>query len=138
MSIAQIHAAAVCAWFGVIGAEVILELHGRDPAARRVVAAVHQWIDLLLEGPLVLLVLATGAVLVARAWPLSPLLIVKVIAGLVAIIANMICIPLVRMRAAATDDRRMLSLSRQVTQTGFAIPVGVFALVLGFGFFSPG
>jgi ABC-type microcin C transport system permease subunit YejB len=83
-------------------------------------------------------VLATGSGLVSRNWPLSPLLTIKVIAGLIAIAANMICIPLVCMRAAATDDSRVRRLSKQVTMTGLAIPFGVLALVLGFGFFAPG
>jgi hypothetical protein len=134
MILQQVHAAAACAWLGVVAAESVLELQARDAAARRLVAVVHAWIDLLFEGPLVVLVLVTGVWLLARAWPAPPLLLFKAGAGLIAVIANLICIPLVRMRAKATDDARVIALSQQVQLTGLAIPFGLLALIIGIGF----
>jgi ABC-type microcin C transport system permease subunit YejB len=136
MTLVQLHAAVVCAWFGAISAEAVLELTARDATSRRFAAVVHRWIDLLFEGPLLLLVLVTGAILLWRAWPPSPLLVVKIVAGLIAVIANLVCIPLVHRRAFETDDARIEVLSRQVAMTGFAIPFGLVALVIGFGYFA--
>jgi hypothetical protein len=131
MTLVQVHFCAASAWLGVVGAEAVLEHYGRDPASRRLVAKAHAWIDILFEGPLVGIVLVTGALLLARAWPAPPLLIVKVTAGMIAVIANAICIPLVRARARTTDDSLMIKLSRQVRMTGLAIPFGLLALVIG-------
>ena len=75
----------------------------------------------------------TGAWLLAQAWPAPPLLLVKAGAGLLAVMANMICMPLVRMRVRATDDARVVALSRQVQLTGLAIPFGLLALIVGIG-----
>src|SRR5512138_2558572 len=59
-------------WTGLVAAEVILEWTCREGAAARTAAVVHYWLDLLVEAPLVLAVAATGAVLLAGAWPPSP------------------------------------------------------------------
>ncbi|MBV8666863.1 MAG: hypothetical protein JO269_10310 [Burkholderiaceae bacterium] len=134
MTLLQLHAAAVCTWMGVISAETVLELMQRDPASRRFIAAVHGWIDILFEGPLVALVLITGAMLLARTWPASPLLLTKVAAGMVGVIVNVICIVLVRLRVKASDDARVLTLTKQIRLTGLAIPFGLYALVVGFGY----
>jgi hypothetical protein len=137
MTLLQIHAAAVCAWFGVIAAETALELHEREPAGRRLIASVHAWIDILLEGPLIALVLVTGAMLLARAWPAPPLLMLKVGAALIGVVANLICIVLVRARVKATDDARVSKLTRQIRLTGLAVPFGLAAMIIGFGFLAP-
>ncbi len=134
--LAQIHGAAAGAWMGVVACELVLESFGRDASSRRLVARAHAWIDLLFEGPLVAFVLVTGAVLLARDWPASPLLLLKVAAGLIAVIANLICIPYVRARARATDDAEVRRLFRPIQITGLAIPFGLLALGLGLGAFA--
>jgi hypothetical protein len=129
--LAKIHAAAACAWLGVVAAEAVLELLGRDQPSRRFVAKAHLWIDYLFEGPLVVVVLVTGGILLARAWPAPPLLLVKACAGLIAVIANGICMPLVWMRVRAKDDAQVQRLFGRIRLTGLAIPFGLAALVLG-------
>ena len=131
MTLVQVHFCAASAWLGVVAAESVLEQFGRDPASRQVVAKVHAWIDILFEGPLVAVVLITGGLLLARAWPAPPMLMLKVAAGLIAVVANAICIPLVSARARTTDDSRIIRLSRQVRMTGLAIPFGILALAIG-------
>lgn len=133
MTLLQLHAATVCTWMGVVAAECVLELRKNDAESRRFIAAVHAWIDILFEGPLVALVVITGAMLLASHWP-APLLLAKVGAGLVAVLVNLYCIVLVRRRAKATDDARVLALTQQIRLTGLAIPFGGFALVVGFGY----
>ncbi len=133
MTLLQLHAAAVCTWMGVIAVESVLELCKNEVVSRRFLATVHAWVDLLIEGPLLLLVLLTGALLLKANWPAPMLLLVKVGAGMVGVIVNMICIVLVRMRSRETDDARMQHLSGQIRLTGLAIPFGLVALVIGFG-----
>lgn len=137
MTLLQLHAAAVCTWMGVIAAESVLELCKNDLNTRRLIATVHGWIDILIEGPLVVLVLVTGSMLLTRVWPASPLLLIKIGAGMIGVIVNLICIVLVRMRAKSTDDARMQALTHQIRLTGLAIPFGLVALVIGFGYLTP-
>jgi hypothetical protein len=129
MTLLQVHFLAVGIWLGLLTAETVLELH--PGASRSTIAIVHKWIDLLCEVPIVLLVLATGALLLARAWPAPPLLLVKAAVGLVAILANLYCFPLVLQRARTTDAQRTLVLTRQIKLTGAAIPFALAALALG-------
>jgi hypothetical protein len=136
MTLLQLHAAAVCAWMGVIAAESVLELYPGDFATRRFVAAVHGWIDILAEGPLIALVVLTGASLLASGGPASPLLLVKVGCGLAAAMVNLLCMVFVRQRATATDDARIQTLSGRIRLTGLAIPFGLAALVIGYGYLA--
>lgn len=133
MSLLQLHAAAVCAWMGVIAAETVLEFSPRDGASRRLVAAMHGWIDIAVEGPLIGLVVLTGASLLAARWPASPLLLVKVGCGLAAVLANLVCMVYVRQRAVASDDARIRLLGVRIRLTGLAIPFGLAALAIGYG-----
>jgi hypothetical protein len=129
----QLHLVTVSFWLGIVAAETVLEFCGRDAASRRTVAVVHRWIDVLFEVPVVIIVIVTGGLLLGRAWPASPLLLVKVGAGIIAVIANLLCIPLVHARWKETDDVRMRALTRQVKMTGLAIPFAIVALVIGLG-----
>ncbi|MBI1816366.1 MAG: hypothetical protein HYR72_15420 [Deltaproteobacteria bacterium] len=134
MMLVQLHLIAVSFWLGMVAAETVLEFCGRDAVSRRTVAVAHRWIDLLFEIPVVIVVVGTGTLLLARAWPASPLLLVKVGAGSIAVIANLICVPLVHARWKETDDARVRALTRQVKMTGLAIPFAIAALVIGLGF----
>ena len=131
MSLLQLHLILVSAWFGVIAAEAVVESYGRDAASRRLIAVIHGWIDVLFELPIVIVVLITGGILLVQAWPAPTLLLFKVALGLTGIIANLICIPLVRMRMHETDDKRVKQLSRKIQLTGLAIPIGIAAFILG-------
>ena len=134
MSIATIHLIAVSFWFGLLATESVLELSARDADSVRFVAGVHRWIDILFEGPIVVLALVTGTVLLVQQWPASPLLLVKAGLGGTALIANLVCIQFVHARVKATDDKRVRVLTRRVKLTGRAIPLALVAFVMGLGF----
>ena len=138
MILLQVHIVAASAWLGVVAGESVMEHYGRDAASLRLIAQMHRWIDILFEGPLVAIVLVTGGLLLARAWPAPPLLLIKVGAGLIAVIANSICIPLVHARAHSNDDARVRALTRGIKITGLAIPFGLAALAIGlYGVWPP-
>lgn len=132
MSLLLVHVVATSAWLGLIAGESVMELHARSPEARRLVARIHRWIDICFEGPLIATVLVTGGTLLYRLWPnVSPLLLVKAAAGLVAIGANAICIQWVFARVRAPSDQSALSYTRKIAATGYAIPFAAAALGLG-------
>jgi hypothetical protein len=135
MTLLQVHFLAVSFWFGLLAAETVLELSPR--AAPRTVAAVHKWIDLVFEGPVVLLVIVTGTLLLARHWPAPPLLLVKAAFGLVPVLANLYCFSLVLDRARTTDEQRALALTRRIRLTGAGIPFAIAAFVIGIAYLRP-
>jgi hypothetical protein len=49
------------------------------------------------------------------------------------VIANVVCIPLVRARSKATDDARERALTRQVKMTAWAAPFALAAMFIGLG-----
>ncbi len=134
MTLLQLHLMIVCVWLGMVLTETVLEFSARDAPARRAVAVAHHWIDVLLEIPILIALVATGALLLARAWPAPPLLLFKVAAGLVAVGANVICFPLVHRRWQARDDARASVLTRQIKLTITAFPFAVAAMVIGLGY----
>ena len=54
--------------------------------------------------------------------------------GLIAIAANLYCIPLVVGRARTTDEERSRTLTRRISHTGWAIPFALAAFVIGIVF----
>ncbi|MCC6195779.1 MAG: hypothetical protein IT518_15060 [Burkholderiales bacterium] len=129
MTLLQVHFLAAGFWLGLLAVETVLELHPR--ASESTIAVVHKWVDLLFEGPAVLLVLTTGALLLGGNWPAPPLLLLKAGIGLVPILANFYCFPLVLARARTTDAQRAVVLSRRIKLTGAAIPFVFAAFALG-------
>jgi putative copper export protein len=127
----QVHLIAVSFWLGLVAAEVVAERCAKGAAARRTVANVHRWIDNFFEIPIVIVVLVSGGLLLAQVWPGTPLLWAKIGAALIAIVANVICIPLVQARANANDDGRARALTRQIGITGLAIPFLLIAFAIG-------
>jgi hypothetical protein len=132
ITVLQIHIVAASAWMGLIAAEVVVELLAHDTVTRRFVAEAHKRIDVYFEAPLVGIVLLTGSVLFYRLWPgATPLLIVKVVAGLIAVLSNIVCIRWVLQRARATDEGEFFELAKKVSWTGYTIPFGLLALGIG-------
>jgi hypothetical protein len=129
----QIHLMAVSFWCGLVAAEVVAERCAKGAEARRTVANVHRWIDNFFEIPIVIVVLVTGGLLLAQVWPGTPLLWVKIGAASIAIVANIVCVPLVQARVHASNDDRVRTLTRQIGVTGVAIPFLLIALVIGLG-----
>jgi hypothetical protein len=132
MTILQIHIVAASAWMGLIAAEVVIELLAHDKTTLRFVAEAHKRIDLFFEGPLVAIVLLTGSVLLYRLWPsATPLLLLKVVISLIAVVSNVVCIHWVLGRARAKDDGEFYKYAKKVSWTGYTIPFGLLALALG-------
>jgi hypothetical protein len=130
------HLVAICLWAGVVLGEGVLELSARDDAGRSQVARAHYLVDLLLELPLLLVVLATGALLVLGVWPLSPLHWLKIGAGLIAVGVNLYCVGLVIRRQRRVSDRAALRAdSQRIRWSALGVPFGVLAAVIGFSYF---
>jgi hypothetical protein len=124
--IALLHLILVAAWAGLVLAELVLELVGaRRPEAQRFVADVHYMIDLFLELPILLGVLATGGWLL-RGATFDTALAVKVACGLAAVLANLVCVALVIAR------HRGARATRAIFGTAmFGIPPALLAAYLG-------
>ncbi len=132
MTLLQIHIVAASGWLGLVAAETVIELMAKDRAIRQFVANVHKTIDLYFEGPLVVIVLLTGSLLLYQVWPnASFLLLGKVAAGLIAVVANIVCIHWVLRRAGAIDDNEFYEYAKKVSFTGYSIPFGILALAIG-------
>jgi hypothetical protein len=126
-SVSLIHVVAVFVWFGVVAAEVSIELRARDDQDMRRAAVDHYWIDALVEAPLLAIVLATGAWLTVLAWPLTAAQATMAGCGTAAIAANVACVGFVVARHRARDDATIVRLNRRRVFT-CAIVGGPFGL----------
>jgi hypothetical protein len=138
--VAMLHLMMLCLWGGVVATEAVVEVapfRQKDlhPAAIRL----HYWIDLLVELPLVLAVIATGITLLFLTEPLTPLHWLKVLLGAATVAINLFCIVVVvkrgrRLRRDSNDSSLWRS-SRIVLAcfaTGILCAAG--AAFLGFRF----
>lgn len=99
-----LHLSLLCAWAGVVAVEGILELlPARQPELRPPAVRFHYWIDLLVELPLVVGVVASGLALAISLWPLTATHAAKLACVSVPIAANLFCI------AKVLDRYRALS-----------------------------
>jgi hypothetical protein len=127
-----LHLFALATWLGVVLAETVLELLVR---ARADFAAplrtLHYWIDLFVEAPLLLAIVATGT---ALAWgrPIDAALAAKMACGLATVCANAFCVlVVVRRKRAEPDSSEARRLDRHVLASGLGAPFAVTALILG-------
>lgn len=128
------HFFAVAFWLGVVGVEFILE---RDRARSRAqsfqVAHAHRQIDRWLEIPAFTVVLLSGLALVTPQH-LNDWFLVKVVAGGMAVAANVACyLPVVKRQQAAraANLSEVIRYSRQIDRiSALAVPAGLLALVL--------
>ena len=138
--LAMMHLIVLAGWGGVVATESVIEVapfRWRDlhPAAIRF----HYWIDLLVELPLVLAVVATGVGLALTTPELTGLHAVKISFGATAVSVNLFCILVVVRRGRrlrqGEDDRGLWRASRVVLAcfaTGLLAAAG--AAALGFRF----
>ena len=133
-----IHLVLLGLWGGVVATESVLELY---PYRRKDLHShsirYHFWIDLLVELPLVIGVIATGLTLVALAWPITLIHLVKILCAALAITANLVCIALVLRRkssleAGASENELWGSTRRIVLCAAFGLPFAACAAGLGF------
>ena len=131
--LALVHVVAVFLWFGVVAAEVAVELRGRDVEGMRRAAVDHYWIDATVELPLLAVVMATGAWLTARAWPLAPAQVAMVACGTAAVAANVACVAFVFARHRAVEDAALVRVNRRrIFACAIAGgPFGLAAAVIG-------
>jgi hypothetical protein len=117
--VAMLHLMMLCLWGGVVATEAVVEVapfRQKDlhPAAIRL----HYWIDLMVELPLVLAVVATGTTLLFLTDPLTPLHWIKVGFGGAAVAINLFCIGVVVKRGRSfrrnADDASLWRSSRIV------------------------
>jgi hypothetical protein len=134
------HLVVLALWGGVVATEAVVEIL---PFRRRELHApairFHFVIDLLVELPLVLAVVATGATLAFTVDPFTPLHLVKVAFGLGAVAINLYCIAVVLRRArqlgAGSGPDPLWRASRTVLACfALGLACAAVAAVLGFRF----
>jgi len=127
-----IHLLLLGFWGGLVLAETVVEVALRHRADARTAARLHFWMDVCIELPLLLGILATGGWMLWTVWPPPRILIIKVVLALVAITANLVCMVLVILRWVRQGDPAAVErLGRWVRATAVGIPFGVVALYLG-------
>jgi hypothetical protein len=131
-----VHLILVAFWGGLVVAETVVEMVLREGEAARLGAEVHYWIDLLVEGPILVAIVVTGGVLLSRAWPPTPLHVVKIALALTAIGVNFWCVGIVIRRRHQTDARAVESSRQRVLWTGVGIPFAVAAMYIGLHWFT--
>lgn len=131
----QLHLFAVAFWLGVVAVEYLMEQNRAQSRGQGfTVARLHRKIDLFFEMPAFSVVLVTGLLLIEPAR-FDGIYALKVIAGGIAVVGNVLClVPVLKRRAAAEQD----NLSDVIRQSKLidiisllAIPAGLLALACG-------
>lgn len=130
-----LHVVALSFWIGVVGAEFVIERSRADSKQHGFsVANNHFWIDALLEIPAVLVVLATGALMLLHT-ELTPLLAVKAGLGAFACVSNLVCIVPVTLRRRAANRGDLADVRRHSKTIDvislLGIPAATAALLIG-------
>ena len=123
-------------WLGVVITEVLFEFAASDAESLRAAARFHYNVDKFGELPILVAVFVTGAILAVRAWPLTPLHVIKIGASLIAVACALICVLWVFRRRQIEDVNALLGFRRRIwtlaaVATVFATP----ALYLGLVYF---
>ena len=134
------HLVVLALWGGVVATEAVVEVYPfrcreLHPAAIRF----HFWIDLLVELPLVLAVIATGVTLAITIDLLTPLHLVKIGCGVGAVAINLYCIVVVVQRGRqlqAEPDPEALFARKYFNNfcLAFGLLCAAAAAVMGFRF----
>ena len=130
------HLVALGMWLGVVITEVLFEFAGSDAESLRAAARFHYNVDRFGELPILAAVLITGTILAVRAWPLTPLHLIKIAASLVSIGSTVMCALWVFQRRQVEDTNVLLGFRRRIWS--LAAVAAVFAtpaLYLGLVYF---
>ena len=130
------HLVALGMWLGVVITEVLFEFAGSDADSLRAAARFHYNVDRFGELPILVAVLITGTILAVRAWPLTPLHLIKIAASLVSIGSTVMCALWVFQRRQVEDTNVLLGFRRRIWS--LAAVAAVFAtpaLYLGLVYF---
>jgi hypothetical protein len=138
--LAMLHLMMLSLWGGVVATEAVIEVYPfRKRELHPATIRFHYWIDLLVELPLVLAVIATGVALFFLTDPVTSLHLVKIGLGGAAVAVNLFCIVVVvkrgRRLSVDGDDERLWRSSRVVLAcfaAGLLFAAG--AATLGFRF----
>jgi hypothetical protein len=138
--LAMVHLIMLSLWGGVVATEAVIEIYPfRQRELHAATIRFHYWIDLLVELPLVLAVIATGSALFFLTDEVTPLHLVKIGFGGAAVAINLFCIVVVVRRGRRlqrdTDDGPLWRASRVVLAcfaAGLLCAAG--AATLGFRF----
>lgn len=132
-----IHLFALATWAGCVLVEVLLELiPKRSDQDAFNIADYHYYIDLFIEIPLLIIILASGFYMLSSTH-LQGWFLVKIALGLSAIGANLFCAVIVVQRHRAGSQGNIAQVNR-LTRFVFAsvagAPAGIAALVIGISY----
>jgi hypothetical protein len=123
-------------WLGVVITEVLFEFAGSDVESLRAAARFHYTVDKYGELPILVAVLVTGTILSVRAWPLTPLHVIKIAVSLVAVGSALVCVLWVFRRRHIEDVNVLLGFRRRIwTLAAVAAVFATPALYLGLLYF---
>jgi len=130
------HLVVLGMWLGVVITEVLFEFAGSDAESLRAAARFHYNVDKFGELPILVAVLVTGTILAVRAWPLTPLHIIKIASSLIAVGSALICVLWVFRRRQIEDVEVLLGYRRRIwTLAAVAAVFATPALYLGLVYF---
>jgi hypothetical protein len=130
------HLVVLGIWLGVVITEVLFEFAGSDAESLRAAARFHYNVDKFGELPILMAVLVTGTMLTVRAWPLTPLHLIKIGVSLIAVGAALICVLWVFRRRRIEDVNTLLGYRRRIwTLAAVAAVFATPALYLGLAYF---
>lgn len=130
------HLIVLAMWLGVVITEILFEFAGSDPDSLRAAARFHYHVDKFGELPILIGVLFTGTILTVRAWPLTPLHLIKIAASLVAVGASLLCVLWVFQRRRVQDANVLRGFRRRIwTLAAIAAIFATPALYLGLVYF---
>jgi hypothetical protein len=119
-------------WGGIVASETVIEFSARSDEDHRQAARLHYWIDLFVEAPVLLGILATGGWLAWRIWPPTGLLWLKIGCALAVLAVNFYCLFRVVQRQQHQGDAQTLRLlARKVRSAWLSVPLAGVALYLG-------
>jgi len=131
-----VHLIVLGMWLGVVITEVLFEFAGSDEQSLRAAARFHYNVDRFGELPILVAVLVTGTILAVRAWPLTPLHLMKIAASLVAVGAALTCVLWVFQRREIEDVNMLLGFRRRIwTLAAVAAVFATPALYIGLVYF---
>ncbi len=123
-----VHLMVLSLWGGVVATEAVIEVMPfRRPELHPAAIRFHYWIDLLVELPLVIAVVVTGATLLYLTEEITRLHLVKVAFGGAAVAVNLFCIVMVLWRA-----RRFDGAEEEATWRASRVVLACFAVGLAF------
>ena len=131
-----VHLIVLGMWLGVVITEVLFEFTASDADSLRAAARFHYNVDKYGELPILIAIVVTGAILAARAWPLTPLHYVKIALSLIAVALAVICTTWVFRRRGVDDVNALLGYRRRIwTLAAAAAVFATPALYLGWVYF---